>query len=214
MRAFHYIDVAFGFVPLLMAWRRRTLFDRPLWLFLWHLMLTSLNEVVTLILGKLWIPNAPANLLYHVADTLVLLLMFREVLADRPYARFIPWLFAAYLAAFIVTKFNIEPMTGPDQYSYTAVGVVLLGLSVLVLLRCLGNDRGDPVSNPWTWISIGFTASFALYAAMSSVLKWYVTLSYDEGVRLYSFIWIGNIVVNGIFAFGLLRVREKWTTGG
>lgn len=214
MRIFQYIDLVFSFVPVLVGWGRRRSFDRPLRLFLLRLAMASLADVISLVLGKLWIPNAPFVQSFHLVDNFLLLLIFSLVLRDLPHSGLILWVYPVYLAGFIIAKFTFEPITMPDQYTYSAMYVVLLGLSVLLLLRSLARGDADPASNPWTWISIGFTALFASNLALFSVLSWYVTLPYDEAVRIYAFHWIGNIVVNAIFVYGLLRVKEPWTTGG
>ena len=207
MRAIQYLDVLFGFVPVAVGWSRREFLDRPLRWYLLRLAFVCAAEVVSLTLSKLWIPNAPFVQLSHVVDTLLLVVLFRMLLGDLPYSGLIPWIFPAYLAAFVAAKFTIEPLTLPDQYTYTAVCLVLLALSIVVLLRSLAAEGAGPASNPWTWISLGMIVWFASNLVLFSVLYWYVTLSYDEAVRIYSFHWAGNIVINGIVTWGLLRVR-------
>lgn len=214
MRTFQYIDLALSVVPVFVGlWSRRFL-DGPLRLFLIRITVAFAADGVSAVLAKLWIPNGLFVQGWHLVDNLLLVLLFSALLRGAPGSGLIRWVYPAYLAAFVAAKFTIEPLTVPDQYTYTAVCVVMLGLSIALLLRCLGAEGADPVSNPWTWIAFGLTASFASNLLLFSVLSWYVTLPYEEAVRIYSFHWIGNILVNGIYTVGLLKVGKRWTTGG
>ena len=214
MRSFQYLDLALSLVPVLVGWGRRRSLDRPLRLFLVRIAVAFVADFVSAVLAKLWIPNGLFVQSWHLVDNLLLVLLFTAAFRDLPHSGLIRWVYPAYLVAFAVAKFTVEPLPAPDQYTYTAVCVVMLGLSILLLLRSLAMEGSDPLSNPWTWIALGMTASFASNLVLFSVLSWYVTLPYDEAVRIYTFHWIGNIVVNGIYTIGLLKVRKLWTTGG
>jgi len=182
--------------------------DRPLRLFFYRLLFATLADVGGRVLAKLWIPNAWFIQSFHCIDVAWLLAIYFVVARDASYAKAFRIAAVAYVAVFLAAKLTFEPMTGMDQYTYTVASLVLLVGAILILLRTIASDEGDPFRLPWFWVSMGLITYFASNVALFSVLHWYTTLSYDDGVKVWTVHWIGNILVNGIYMVGFLRVRK------
>jgi hypothetical protein len=208
LRIFQYIDLASNLLPILIGWNRRKVLDRPLRLFLYRVVFAASADAVSMVLSKLWIPNAWFVQSFHCIDVAWLFWIFSIVARDASYAKGFRIAIPVYAGAFLVAKFTFEPMTGMDQYTYTVASLLLLVGAILVLLRTIRTDEGDPFTMPWFWVSMGLITYFASNLVLFSVLQWYTTLSYDEGVRIWTFHWIGDTLVNVIYLAAFLRVKK------
>jgi hypothetical protein len=208
LRIFQYIDLASNLLPILAGWKLRNFLDRPLRLFLYRIIFAAAADIGAKILGMMWIPNAWFVQSFHCVDVAWLFLIISMVVGESPYAKGFRIAIPAYVGAFLVGKFTFEPMTGMDQYTYTVASLFLIVGAILILLRTISADEGDPFAMPWFWVSMGLLTYFASNLVLFSVFHWFTTLSTDEAVRIWTFHWIGNTLVNGIYLAAFLRVKK------
>jgi hypothetical protein len=208
LKVVFYIDLISYVLPLWVGFSRMRYLDRAMRLFLLRLSIAALVDLVSLILAKMWIPNAWVIQLFHIWDVPLLLFIFSLLSRSTLYRALFKLAIVVYLGAFLIAKITFEPISLPDQYTYTGASLVLLIGSIMILYEVVSADGVDPFAEPWFWIGLAVIAYFAINIAIFSVWQWFVTLEYDHAIWLGVIQWTSNIIANCFIMVGYLRVKK------
>lgn len=127
---------------------------------------------------------------------------------------FLRWSIFVYTAFWLVSKWTFEKWNEPASYTVTVSTLVFIVISLATLYRVLirlGGTGESMLRNFQFWVTVGVLMYSAGSAVHFLLIPLSTNLAIGSAVTLWSIHWGLNVLVNVLYAYGLLCLMRQQT---
>lgn len=202
-----YIDLVSNIVPLAAGIRCRRLLESEMRLFLLFVLIAAVTESTASVLSHLNVVNWWMLNVYTILEYVLVIWVLSHWQRERMKTA-LQVSIVVFGIVWIVSKFTIEDFHSPDTYTQTISSTLVLAASTISLLRLTPPNGSTMLRDIRFWVTGGLLLYSAGNLTAALLLDKVVSLKFPDAMIVYQLHWALNILVNLMYTFGFLSVRE------
>ncbi len=202
--ALYFVDLCSNLIPLAAASRRLKGLERSGFVIVAFLGGALLTEFVTFMMAihgihNLWLLN-----LYNAFEFSLPMLFFFSVERSTWWKKSYFWIWILFMAVWVASKFTIEPLSAPTEYTHTLSSGILSVYAVHILVGMMKEEHPLARLDYKFWSAVAilfyFTGSIVFFGAMNA----FIHLTVTDATAVIRYHWIIDIVTNVLFTLGFI----------